>query len=137
MEIKHHRWSRAVSESRDPGTDRCHRHFLHATATHTAPPQSRHSEERWPASCAYIMRSSASQKKNDEFRVCEGPERFCCRPRILLSSCNMHSYIRPHQHVALRLPSDTTKIVKVVPNTYVLLSSAHEPFLLLLVLLTP
>ncbi|KAI9042074.1 tRNA 1-methyladenosine methyltransferase subunit GCD10 [Aspergillus affinis] len=33
----------------------------------------------------------------------------------------MHSYIRPHQHVALRLPSDSTKIVKVVPNTMIFL----------------
>ncbi|PLB52169.1 putative eukaryotic translation initiation factor 3, gamma subunit [Aspergillus steynii IBT 23096] len=33
----------------------------------------------------------------------------------------MHSYIRPHQHVALRLPSDLTKIVKVVPNTLIFL----------------
>ncbi|THC92524.1 hypothetical protein EYZ11_008007 [Aspergillus tanneri] len=33
----------------------------------------------------------------------------------------MHSYIRPFQHVALRLPSDATKIVKVEPNTLIFL----------------
>lgn len=31
----------------------------------------------------------------------------------------MHSYIRPHEYVAIRLPSDATRIVEVVPNTYV------------------
>ncbi|EAW14935.1 tRNA 1-methyladenosine methyltransferase subunit GCD10 [Aspergillus clavatus NRRL 1] len=33
----------------------------------------------------------------------------------------MHSYIRPYQHVALRLPSELTKIVRIVPNTVVFL----------------
>ncbi|GFF79343.1 tRNA (adenine(58)-N(1))-methyltransferase non-catalytic subunit trm6 [Aspergillus udagawae] len=33
----------------------------------------------------------------------------------------MHSYIRPYQHVALRLPSELTKIVRLVPNTVVFL----------------
>ncbi|KAJ5621095.1 hypothetical protein N7510_005079 [Penicillium lagena] len=31
----------------------------------------------------------------------------------------MHSYIRPHQFVALRLPSDVLKIVKLIPDTTV------------------
>lgn len=31
----------------------------------------------------------------------------------------MHSYIRPNQFVAIRLPSDQTRLVKLVPNTYV------------------
>lgn len=31
----------------------------------------------------------------------------------------MHSYIRPHEYVAIRLPSDATRIVEVVPNTTV------------------
>lgn len=30
----------------------------------------------------------------------------------------MHSYVRPNQYVAFRLPSDATKILKVVPDTY-------------------
>lgn len=37
----------------------------------------------------------------------------------------MHSYIRPHEYVALRLMSDTTKIIQLVPNTYV-----FNPFVL-------
>lgn len=31
----------------------------------------------------------------------------------------MHSYIRPYQYVAFRLPSDATKIIQLEPNTYV------------------
>lgn len=31
----------------------------------------------------------------------------------------MHSYIRPHTHVALRLPSGLLKIVEITPNMYV------------------
>ncbi|KAL2004595.1 hypothetical protein VTN00DRAFT_3331 [Thermoascus crustaceus] len=29
----------------------------------------------------------------------------------------MHSYIRPHEYVALRLPSDVTKVIQLTPNT--------------------
>ncbi|GAD99931.1 eukaryotic translation initiation factor 3, gamma subunit, putative [Paecilomyces variotii No. 5] len=29
----------------------------------------------------------------------------------------MQSFVRPHEHVALRLPSDQTKVVQLVPNT--------------------
>ena len=32
----------------------------------------------------------------------------------------MHSFIRPNQYVAIRLPSDLTKLVQLVPNTYVI-----------------
>lgn len=32
---------------------------------------------------------------------------------------SMHSHIRPHTHVALRLPSGILKIVELKPNTYV------------------
>ncbi|EYE90736.1 tRNA 1-methyladenosine methyltransferase subunit GCD10 [Aspergillus ruber CBS 135680] len=31
----------------------------------------------------------------------------------------MHSYIRPYQHVAFRLPSDATRIIHLIPNTEV------------------
>ena len=31
----------------------------------------------------------------------------------------MHSYIRPYQYVAFRLPSDATKIIRLEPNTCV------------------
>ncbi|KAL1964368.1 hypothetical protein VTN77DRAFT_7053 [Rasamsonia byssochlamydoides] len=31
----------------------------------------------------------------------------------------MHSYIRPHEYVVLRLPSDTSKVIKIAPNTNV------------------
>lgn len=31
----------------------------------------------------------------------------------------MHSFVRPHEYVVLRLPSDTSKVIKLVPNTYV------------------
>ncbi|PYI07781.1 Gcd10p-domain-containing protein [Aspergillus sclerotiicarbonarius CBS 121057] len=31
----------------------------------------------------------------------------------------MHSYVRPNQFVAFKLPSDATRIQKVVPNTYI------------------
>lgn len=31
----------------------------------------------------------------------------------------MHSYVRPDQYVALRLPSEMIKIQQVTPNTYV------------------
>jgi len=31
----------------------------------------------------------------------------------------MDDFIRPQAYVALRLPSDTLKVVRVVPNTYV------------------
>lgn len=30
----------------------------------------------------------------------------------------MHSSIRPHEYVALRLPSDVTKVIQLTPNTY-------------------
>lgn len=30
----------------------------------------------------------------------------------------MHSSIRPNQFVVIQLPSDQTRIVKLVPNTY-------------------
>ncbi|PKY08641.1 hypothetical protein P168DRAFT_308557 [Aspergillus campestris IBT 28561] len=33
----------------------------------------------------------------------------------------MHSYVRPNQYVAFRLPSDATKILKVVPDTMIFL----------------
>lgn len=31
----------------------------------------------------------------------------------------MHSFVRPYEYVVLRLPSDTSKVIKLVPNTYV------------------
>ncbi|KAL1984350.1 hypothetical protein VTN96DRAFT_9211 [Rasamsonia emersonii] len=31
----------------------------------------------------------------------------------------MHSFVRPHEYVVLRLPSDTSKVIKLVPNTNV------------------
>ena len=37
------------------------------------------------------------------------------------SAVRMHSFIRPYQHVAFRLPSDMTKIVQLIPNTYAIL----------------
>lgn len=36
----------------------------------------------------------------------------------LMTVATMHLYIRPNQFVALTLPSDQTKIVKLVPNSY-------------------
>lgn len=36
----------------------------------------------------------------------------------------MHSSIRPNQFVVIQLPSDQTRIVKLVPNTYVPLLTA-------------
>lgn len=32
----------------------------------------------------------------------------------------MHSYVRPNQFIAFKLPSEATRIQKVVPNTYAL-----------------
>lgn len=32
----------------------------------------------------------------------------------------MHKVILPNVYVALRLPSDTLKVLQIVPNTYVL-----------------
>ena len=31
----------------------------------------------------------------------------------------MHTHILPHTYVALRLPSESLKVVQLVPNTYV------------------
>jgi len=31
----------------------------------------------------------------------------------------MHSLVRPHTHIALRLPSGLLKIIEILPNTYV------------------
>ena len=40
--------------------------------------------------------------------------------RIVVHSSDMDDGVRPHTYIALRLPSDTIKLVQAVPNTYVI-----------------
>lgn len=43
---------------------------------------------------------------------------YSCFLYFWISAAAMHSSIRPNQFIALRLPSDLTKIVQLIPNTY-------------------
>jgi hypothetical protein len=39
----------------------------------------------------------------------------------------MHSVIRPNAWVALKLPSGSTKVLQITPNTYVCLRNPPDP----------